>query len=84
MADRAIPVTNEIKMFFHCRHCLKDLPHGMPPRQWVSIEAGWTEIGFQVWCKRCEINIIHIDFEGQKHPAEQSSWPASNVIGIKS
>jgi hypothetical protein len=66
---RNIPVTNEIKMFFHCKHCLKDKPEGLSPRQWLSIECGWTELGFQVWCKRCDMNIIHVDFEGEQHPA---------------
>jgi len=64
-----IPVTNEIKMFFHCRRCISELPDGMAPREWVRLEAGWTRQGFQVWCIRHEINIIHMDFEGAQHPA---------------
>jgi hypothetical protein len=44
----------------------------MSPRDWSSIEAGWTALGLQVWCKRHEINILHVDFEGQKHPAKTS------------
>jgi hypothetical protein len=67
-----IPTGNEIKMFFHCRQCLKEKPHDVSPRDWAQLEAGWTEIGFQVWCKRHEINIIHVDFEGAKHPATMS------------
>ena len=66
---RDIPNTNEIKAFFHCSNCLDKRPEDQSPRDWVQIEAGWTKFGFQVWCKRCECNVIHIDFEGQKHHA---------------
>ena len=64
-----IPNTNEISSFFHCANCLDDKPTPMSPRDWISIEAGWTPLGFQVWCIRCECNIVHIDFEGVQHPA---------------
>jgi|HubBroStandDraft_6_1064221.scaffolds.fasta_scaffold00050_19 hypothetical protein len=77
---RKIPATNEIKMFFHCAHCLKDKPIGISPRAWVSLEAGWTELGLQVWCKRCEMNIIHVDFEGQKHHANDHGRESSEII----
>lgn len=66
---RKIPNSNEIKMFFHCANCFGDMPDGTSPSEWSSLEAGWTELGLQVRCKRCDLNIIHIDFEGHKHPA---------------
>ncbi len=64
-----IPNSNEIKSFFHCRKCLNLRPEDMSPRDWASLEVGFTPLGVQVWCKRCEANIAHIDFEGRKHPA---------------
>lgn len=66
---RDIPATNEIRMFFHCRKCLQELPPGTSPQEWAQLEVGWTLLGFQVWCKRHDINVIHMDFEGMKHPA---------------
>lgn len=57
-----IPNTNEIKMYWHCRSCMEE---NLP----AKIGAGWTTIGFQVWCENHEFNIIHVDFEGVKHPA---------------
>jgi hypothetical protein len=57
---------NEISAFFHCKTCLAMLPDGMSPREWIRIEVGWTEKGLQVWCTRCEKNIISLDFMGQK------------------
>ena len=66
---RKIPVTNKIAMYLHCRKCIKELPPGESPRDYAAIEAGWTKIGLQLWCKRHDKNILHVDFEGQKHPA---------------
>jgi hypothetical protein len=59
-------MANEIRMFFHCRTCLNQLPGGKSPRDWVRMEAGWTPKGIQIWCVRCDQNIIHLDFMGQK------------------
>lgn len=71
-----ISVQNEICSFMHCRKCLAEKPTGISPRDWQQTEAGWTEKGFQVWCKRHECNIIHMDFEGHKHPATDA-WMAA-------
>jgi hypothetical protein len=66
---RDIPNSNEIRRFFHCANCIEDKPPGLSPREWCSLEVGSTKLGVQVWCKRCEMNVFHVDFEGQKHPA---------------
>lgn len=72
-ASRPIPATNEIKMYFHCRRCLAELPVGQSPQEWSTMEVGATPLGIQVWCKRHQCNIIHKDFEGTKHPANLGS-----------
>lgn len=61
---------NEIQAFFHCKKCVEELPEDMSPQAFIYIEAGWTTEGFQVWCLRHDLNIIHMDFEGHKHPAK--------------
>lgn len=66
----AIPKTNEIKLYMHCGLCVAEKPADKSPREWGQLEMGWTPIGFQVWCKRHECNVLHIDFEGAKHDAE--------------
>ena len=66
---REIPNTNSISAFMHCDRCLKEKPADLSPREWASLECGWTKLGFQVWCKRHEANVIHMDFQGQQHPA---------------
>lgn len=60
---------NEIKLYMHCALCLTELPSGSSPQSFGSLEAGWTPDGLQVWCKRHDVNVINIDFEGQQHPA---------------
>jgi hypothetical protein len=67
--QREIPITNEIKLFMHCHKCLQEKPSNKSPREWAQLEVGWTKLGLQVWCKRHECNVCHIDFQGQKHPA---------------
>lgn len=69
MVERDIPNTLEIGLFFHCQLCLKSLPEEQSPRDWAQLEVGFTPLGIQVWCKRHECNVAHIDFEGQRHPA---------------
>lgn len=71
----AIPTSNEITTFFHCKKCLEEKPDNVTPRDWAQHEVGFTPIGLQVWCKRHEMNIVHIDFEGQRHPASTKRSP---------
>ncbi len=52
---------NEIKLFWHCAKCLLEKPQHKSPREFSDIEAGWTIKGFQVWCKRHDINIANFD-----------------------
>ena len=67
--DRDIPATNEIKMYLHCSQCLESIPDGESPRSWAQLEIGMTPLGFQVWCKRHECNVFHMDLQGNKFPA---------------
>jgi len=72
MKKRDISNDNEIKMYLHCVLCLKELEKGdveSSPSFYQEIEVGWTRWGIQIWCKRHNVNIIHIDFEEKKHPA---------------
>lgn len=73
--SRRIPKTKQIKAFLECRLCAHEKPFGIAPRDWRRLEIGWTRHGLQVWCVRHEMNIIHIDFEGMRHPAEDRRLP---------
>ena len=63
-------IPNQIVSFMHCGKCLEEKPSSLSPREWAQLEVGWTKQGLQVWCKRHECNVLHVDFEGQKHPAD--------------
>jgi hypothetical protein len=62
MTARDIPNTLEIRAYMHCALCIQQ-------NERQNIECGWTALGFQVWCRTHKCNIVHVDFEGQKHPA---------------
>jgi len=64
--------TLQIIMYFQCGKCLAEKPDGIAPRDWARFNVGATLSGIQVWCVRHDCNVIHIDFEGQKHPADTS------------
>ena len=53
-------IKNEIVSFFHCMNCSAEKPEHLPPREWQFIEVGGTPQGIQVWCKRCDMNIVHL------------------------
>ncbi len=58
-----------IKHFLHCAECIKEMPKGVSPKEWSQTQTGWTVRGIQVWCNRHNSNVLHMDFEGAKHPA---------------
>jgi hypothetical protein len=60
---------NEIVSYIHCAKCLEEIPDGVSPMEWSQVQAGWTVKGIQVWCNRHDLNVMHMDFQGAKHPA---------------
>lgn len=62
----------EITSYAHCARCLGELPKNETPESYARYAVGFTKIGLQVWCNRHDCNIIHIDFEGAKHPANMT------------
>jgi len=48
---------------------MSEKPDGISPRDYAQYEVGFTVTGIQVWCKRHDCNIVHIDFQSQRHPA---------------
>lgn len=63
-------VPNEIISYMHCGMCLKEIPDGISPADWADLEFGFSEKGLQIWCRRHDCNLVHIDFEGAQHPAD--------------
>jgi hypothetical protein len=63
---------NEIHTFFHCRLCLEEKPPRVSARDYARLEVGFTPAGVQVWCVRHDANVVNIDYEGHKHPANMT------------
>lgn len=67
--DNCKPNSLHIGSYIHCNRCLKetgDKPYAQ------DMDIGWTEWGLQVWCRRHDINMMHINFEGQCHPSDST------------
>ena len=56
----------EMKTIFSCRRCAERGHPGLSPREFQSLETGFTGDGLQVWCKRCESEVLAVDFGGQE------------------
>ena len=72
---------NNIENYYHCKICINELLNATStkdlsmidpklsqytPRTYARLEVGLTKQGFQVWCVRHNLNVIHIDFKGQE------------------
>jgi len=73
-AKRKQVVSNKLKIgvYCHCAKCLKELPSGESAQSYSRYSVGWTELGLQVWCNRHNANVMNVDFEGIRHPANVS------------
>ena len=67
--NKNLSCKNKIQMFLHCGLCLSEKPNGVSPKDYARLAVGWTKDGLQVWCNRHNVNVMHVDFEGVKHPA---------------
>jgi|TARA_Y100000034_G_scaffold11416_1_gene11918 hypothetical protein len=61
-----------IFQYLHCKNCLEELPDGYSPAEYSRLAVGMTKPGLQVVCMRHGVNVCHIDFEGNTHPADMS------------
>tara|TARA_B100001093_G_scaffold502409_1_gene555346 strand:+ start:2371 stop:2613 length:243 start_codon:yes stop_codon:yes gene_type:complete len=61
---------NQIKETIVCVKCSDEFMSGSTDakslQDYSSIDAGFTNIGIQLWCQRHQVNICHINFEGNK------------------
>ena len=39
-------------------------------QDYSRLDIGFTSIGVQVWCRRHDANVVHIDFAGQSPTAD--------------
>ncbi len=77
ISDKKVGISNrnELVAFLHCGLCgmevaeKKEAGEEISQKEYARLEVGLTPKGLQVWCVRHDVNVAHIDFEGQKHPA---------------
>ena len=39
-------------------------------QEYSMLDGGVTDIGLQVWCRRHDVNVVHIDFDGNRLEAD--------------
>ena len=80
-------LTNEldIRSYVHCGRCVEEIKakspetRGHSPQTYACLSVGFTPLGLQVWCYRHNINVVHIDFEGCRHPANTTAKEVSDA-----
>lgn len=79
--ERPAPSNEDVGVqFLHCGVCLHEKPADQTPREYARLQVSWTKVGLQVWCVRHECNVLHVDFEGQKHPANTTRKRAADEL----
>ena len=70
-------VKNLFKQISHqivCSKCEEEFLAGTTDsrtlQDYTKLDVGFTESGLQVWCRRHDTNVVHIDFEGRKLKAD--------------
>lgn len=65
---------NQIKEPIVCVKCSDELTQGLTDAKSIQdysrIDVGFTSRGVQLWCQRHNINICHINFNGEKPEAD--------------
>ena len=63
-----------IKENFVCNQCYEDYCAGLTDskslQQHTMFDVGLTDIGLQVWCRRHDVNVVHVDFGGKQLKAD--------------
>ena len=63
----------KIDSYVACTKCAKEVADIEPKislRDYAAIDVGFTNWGLQIWCRRHQVNIVHIDFGGAQLPAD--------------
>ena len=72
-------ISNRIEHYLVCELCAQDVAKAnseanvtdeISLQDYTQIDTGLTNRGIQVWCRRHNFNIVHIDFQGHQLPAD--------------
>ena len=65
---------NRITQTVVCAQCAEEFASGATDsaslRDYTVLDVGFTDRGFQVWCRRHDVNVVHIDFDGASLDAD--------------
>lgn len=61
-----------IVQYIHCKLCFDQLPRGKSMEEYARLSVGMTRQGLQVWCARHDCNVMHVDYQGHKFPADMT------------
>lgn len=65
---------NNIREPVVCAKCLDEMTRGFTDskslQDYARLDVGFTEQGLQVWCRRHDLNVVHIDFDGMMPEAD--------------
>ena len=57
-----------------CSRCADDVTEGraglVSMADYMRLDVGFSGTGLQVWCRRHDANVVHIDFEGRELPTD--------------
>lgn len=57
-----------------CAKCADEVASGaagaVSMRDYGRLDVGFTERGLQVWCVRHDLNVVHVDFAGERLEAD--------------
>ena len=52
---------NNIDLVVFCGSCQEYRPEEVSNKEWARIKVGVTSTGLQVWCNRCDVNVLTFD-----------------------
>ena len=59
---------NRIKEPVVCQKCFDEFAQGLTDygslQQYAALDVGFTDQGIQIWCRRHDVNVCHVDFGG--------------------
>tara|TARA_A100001011_G_C13819160_1_gene638139 strand:+ start:186 stop:431 length:246 start_codon:yes stop_codon:yes gene_type:complete len=65
-----------------CNKCIEELSTisstDINLKNFVKFEVGFTSFGIQIWCIRHDINVCHINFDGNQFSADFRSLEFDN------
>ena len=75
MSDTTISLLqNQITQHVVCAKCEEEFLNGLTDsssfQDYTKLDVGFTDTGMQVWCRRHDANVVHVDFEGRELRAD--------------